>query len=75
MINTTIDLHGAKHEDVGRLLDAFIWKNMTKKSTGIKIIIGNSPKMKHIVKNIVAEYGFEVVEAYDNSASVMVDFI
>jgi DNA-nicking Smr family endonuclease len=68
-----LDLHGVKHENVGSLLDAFIWENMQKKAGGIKIITGNSPEMKKIVSDIVAEYGFIAVEGYGNSASMMVN--
>jgi DNA-nicking Smr family endonuclease len=69
-----IDLHGVKHEDVGRILDTFIWEQMKRKSGGIKIITGNSPEMKKIVSQIVAEYGFIAVESYCNSASMIVNF-
>lgn len=69
-----IDLHGVKHEDVGRTLDTFIWEQMKRKSGGIKIITGNSPEMKKIVSDIVAEYGFVAVESYCNSASMIVNF-
>jgi DNA-nicking Smr family endonuclease len=69
-----IDLHGVKHEDVGRTLDTFIWEQMKRKSGGIKIITGNSPEMKKIVSDIVAEYGFVAVESYGNSASMIVNF-
>jgi DNA-nicking Smr family endonuclease len=70
-----LDLHGVKHEDVGRTLDTFIWEHMHKKSGGIKIITGNSPEMKKIVSDIVAEYGFVAVESYGNSASMIVNFL
>ncbi len=69
-----IDLHGVKHEDVGRVLDTFIWEHMQKKSSGIKIITGNSLEMKEIVFNIVSEYGFVAVESYGNSSSMIVNF-
>lgn len=70
-----IDLHGVKHEDVGRLLDMFIWDQMKKKSSGIRIITGNSSEMKRIVSEIVREYGFEAVDTLGNSAAVNVDFL
>ncbi len=74
-MNQTLDLHGVKHEDVGALLDKFIWDNMQRKSSGISVITGNSPEMKRIVNDIVNEYGFVVVEAFGNSATVNIDFI
>lgn len=70
-----IDLHGVKHEDVGKLLDNFIWEHMKKKSGGVKIITGNSSEMKRIVSEIVKEYGFVAVEGYTNSATMLVDFL
>ena len=69
-----IDLHGVKHENVGRLLDSFIWEHMQRKSGGIKIITGNSPDMKQIVSAIVREYGFTAVESFGNPATLIVNF-
>jgi DNA-nicking Smr family endonuclease len=70
-----LDLHGVKHENVGSLLDTFIWENMQQKAHGIKIITGNSPEMKKIVSDIVVEYGFIAVEGFGNTASMIVNFI
>ncbi len=69
-----LDLHGVKHEDVTRILDQFIWEHMNK-SNGIKIITGNSPKMKELVKEVASEYGFVAMESFGNSASMKIDFI
>ena len=70
-----LDLHGIKHEDVGSLLDSFIWENMKRKVTGVSVITGNSPEMKRIVSDIAKEYGFEVVDSIGNSASVNINLI
>jgi DNA-nicking Smr family endonuclease len=70
-----IDLHGVKHEDVGRILDTFIWEQMKRKASGIKIITGNSPEMKKIVSDIVSEYGLIAVDSIGNSAAIIVNFI
>jgi DNA-nicking Smr family endonuclease len=70
-----IDLHGVKHEDVGRTLDAFIWEQMQKKTSCIRIITGNSPEMKKIVNNIITEYGFVAGDSYGNSAAILVDLV
>jgi len=70
-----IDLHGVKHEEVGRMLDTFIWEHMKKKSSSIRVVTGNSPEMKRIVHEIVNEYGFVATEGLGNSASLVVDLI
>lgn len=41
-----LDLHGVKHEDVPKLVDQFLWKNMKVKSSEVKIITGISNNMK-----------------------------
>lgn len=70
-----IDLHGVKHEDVGRTLDTFIWEQMQRKTASVKIVTGNSKEMKRIVSDIVAEYGFVAVESFGTSAIMIVNFI
>jgi len=70
-----LDLHGVKHENVGQLLDSFIWQHMQRKTSAIKIITGNSPEMKRIVTDIVREYGFIANEGFGNTASMVVDLI
>ena len=71
---TEIDLHGVKHEDVGKTLDTFIWEQMKRKASGIKIVTGNSADMKRIVSDIVTEYGFIAVESFGNPATLIVNF-
>jgi DNA-nicking Smr family endonuclease len=69
-----LDSHGVKHQEVGSLLDDFIWEHMKRKSSGVKVITGNSKEMKKIVFDIVKEYGFEAVDSFDNSACVNINF-
>ena len=71
----TLDLHGTKHEDVQQLLDAFIYKHMTKKTSRIYVITGNSEEMKKIVSKIASEYGLTAVENMFHSAEMIIDFI
>lgn len=71
----SIDLHGVKHEDVGKLLDSFLWENMQKNVKGIRIITGNSSEMKRIVNEIIEEYGFVAVEEYFNTGSICVNMV
>lgn len=70
-----LDLHGIKHENVGSLLDSFIWENMKKGVSSVSIITGNSSTMKKIVSDIVDEYGFVVNENIGNSAELIINFI
>ena len=71
----TIDLHGIKHEDVGGLLDSFIWENMKHNASAIKVITGNSDEMRKIVYDIANEYGFSVDDSWTNSATLIITFV
>lgn len=62
----TLDLHGVKHEDVGRMLDKFFWENMQKNIGCVKIITGKSDEMKKIVNEVMIEYGFPCEEDWFN---------
>ncbi len=51
----TLDLHGKKHEDVDRIVENFIMLS----ECPIKIITGNSDKMKGIVTLVIERHGFD----------------
>ena len=51
----TLDLHGEKHEDVDRIVENFILLS----ECPIKIVTGNSDKMKEIVKLVIKRHGFD----------------
>jgi DNA-nicking Smr family endonuclease len=70
-----IDLHGVKHENVGRVLDTFIWEQMQKKNTTIRVITGNSPDMKKIVNEIAYEYGFQVSDEWGSTSSLIINLV
>jgi len=70
-----IDLHGVKHEDVSKLLDTFFWEHMQKKTSCVRVITGNSSKMKELVDELIAEYGFDVDEELLNSGALIVTLI
>jgi DNA-nicking Smr family endonuclease len=70
-----LDLHGAKHEEVTRQLDVFLWENIKKLETQVRVITGNSPTMKNIVKDCVVEYGLKCREEMINSGTLIVDLI
>ncbi|MDB2481728.1 hypothetical protein N9W84_01015 [bacterium] len=52
----TLDLHGAMHHEVIGICSKFINKNFGKE---LKIITGNSDKMKEIVIEIIISYNLE----------------
>jgi DNA-nicking Smr family endonuclease len=71
----TIDLHGVKHEEVGSMLDTFIWDNMKRKNSAVKIITGNSEDMKKIVWDIANEYNFLVDDSWTNTGVLIMNLI
>ena len=52
----TLDLHGAKHSEVAFLCTKFINKNFGEE---VKIITGNSKRMKEIVIDIIVSYNLK----------------
>lgn len=57
----TLDLHGVRHEEVPRQVDLFVnaqWGS----GKNLKIITGNSHKMKAIVTQTLAPYGLQTKE-------------
>jgi len=54
----SIDLHGVLHRDVSDIIDKSLWDAMKLGKREIKIITGNSDKMKKIVSNRLSDYGF-----------------
>ena len=48
----TLDLHGIKHEEVDRLVENFVLLN----SLPLRIITGNSDKMKELVTNVLNKH-------------------
>lgn len=71
----TLDLHGVKHADVGRLMDQFIWEQMNKKSKEIEIITGISQAMKDVVIKNLKDYEFTYNEAWNNPGKLIVNLI
>lgn len=68
----SLDLHGAKHQDVPRLLDSFLWEQMQTKTTEVRIVTGNSHKMKNIVEDVLFDYDFPCEEEFGNSGVLIV---
>tara|TARA_Y100001938_G_C7959806_1_gene363684 strand:+ start:423 stop:641 length:219 start_codon:yes stop_codon:yes gene_type:complete len=55
-----LDLHGYRHHEVPRILHAFINSNLGKE---LKIIFGNSPRMRDIVLETVEPYRFRITRS------------
>ena len=52
-----IDLHNTRHQDVQLKLDKFLGEHIIKGTHEVKIVTGNSDKMKKIVNDILSDYG------------------
>ena len=53
----TLDLHGYRHWEVPNIIHSFVNSNF---GFEIKIIFGNSPKMRDLVLNTIEPYNFRV---------------
>jgi len=51
----TLDLHGTRHEEVDRIVENFILLS----ETPVKIITGNSNKMKELVTQVIERHDFD----------------
>lgn len=67
-----IDLHGVRHEDVGKKLDPFIWENMKLNESHIGIVTGNSEEMKKIVNELLKEYSYTSEQSLMNTGLLYV---
>lgn len=68
----TLDLHGIKHSEVPKLIDQFLWENMSKKTTEVEIITGISDQMKKIVIETIDDYNFFCEEEFNNSGKLII---
>ena len=55
-----LDLHGIQHCDVKFLVEDFVLKNQN--SLPLKIITGNSEKMKFLVIDVLTIHGFQYLD-------------
>ena len=51
----TLDLHGKRHDDIDRIVENFILLN----ECPLKIITGNSSRMKELVQDVLKRHGFK----------------
>lgn len=68
----TLDLHGIKHSEVPKLIDQFLWENMSKKTTEVEIITGISDQMKKIVIETIDDYNFFCEEEFNNPGKLII---
>ncbi len=68
----TLDLHGIKHSEVPKLVDQFLWENMSKKTTEVEIITGISDQMKKIVIETIDDYNFFCEEEFNNPGKLII---
>ena len=65
----TLDLHGMYHDSVERNVENFVLLN----ESPLRIITGNSDKMKQIVVGVLSEHNFKYYpENYTNFGSLIV---
>ena len=55
-----LDLHGVKHADAIKIVEDYVLQY--QQECPLKIITGNSDKMKKIVINVVKSYGFNYLD-------------
>ena len=67
-MTNTLDLHGVKHEDVDRLVENFVLLN----SPPMRIITGNSEKMKEIVRETCEVQGFIIDDTWNTNHGTMI---
>lgn len=67
----TLDLHGVRHHQA----DEAVRKFLNYVDLPCEIIVGNSQKMKNIVKLVVDEYGWKFYEkdSYNYGALIIVE--
>ncbi len=52
-----LDLHNIRHQDVQTKLDKFLGEHMMKGSNEVRVVTGDSDKMKKVVDGILKDYG------------------
>ena len=71
-MNFEIDLHGKTHETVKEHLANWLIVQYNRGNLPIKIITGNSEKMKKIVYGICEEYNFVVGESLTSNGELVI---
>jgi hypothetical protein len=64
-----LDLHGVRHDEVDRQVENFVLLNQQR--LPLKIICGNSHKMKEIVKETLNRIDVHYVDSYNGKVTVV----
>jgi len=72
-MKTELDLHGIKHGDVSRKLDAFLFEHINRGTNELEVITGISPKMKEVVREVLKDYGMTATDKWGNIGSLIVN--
>ena len=67
-----IDLHGSKHSEVEDKLANWVILQYNMGNFPIRIITGNSKKMKDIVHKVGERYNFTIGEPLDSNPGVLI---
>lgn len=66
--DTLLDLHGVRHPDVDREVENFVLLNQTP----MKVITGNSSKMRDLVKDVLMRHKFNFEVPSNNNGMIRV---
>ena len=69
---TEIDLHGFKHEEVKEKLANLLILHYNVGNLPIRVITGNSDKMKQIVKQVCEKYEFTIDNSWNNNPGTII---
>jgi len=67
-----LDLHGTRHEEVGRKLESFLYEHIQRGTSEVIIVTGNSSEMKTLVSEIATEYNMRVTEPWGNFGTLII---
>jgi len=70
--DNVVDLHGMKHEEVESKLENWLILHYNIGNFPIKVITGNSERMKEIVKESAYRRGFKTTNPLDGNTGVLI---
>ncbi len=74
-MNSVLDLHGVRHQDVPRKVDQFIGYHLSKGSREVNIIVGHSDRMKEIVDITLIDYNLKSEYTFLSKTTLLVKLI
>ena len=69
---TEVDLHGFKHEEVKEKLSNLLILHYNMGNLPIRVITGNSDKMKQIVKQVCEKYEFTIDNSWNSNPGTII---